>query len=89
MAPAGKVFDGSDDLWRPYVRAVLRSMTAGLDGVADWMSIGVQKLVGAVQDDILGKIWKDRLVVIAVGRCREATPCSRLKVVLARRPDNG
>src|SRR3979411_3153364 len=47
--------------------------------------IGYPKLVGSVQDDVLSKVWKDRLVVIAVGRCREATSHSGLKVMLAHK----
>src|SRR5450755_129153 len=47
--------------------------------------IGDPKLVGSVQDDVLSKVWKDRLVVIAVGRCRETTSHSGLKVMLAHK----
>src|SRR5450631_248135 len=47
--------------------------------------IGDPKLVGSVQDDVLSKVWKDRLVVIAVGRCRETTSHSGLKVMLTHK----
>ena len=47
--------------------------------------IGDPKLVGTVQDDGLSKVWKDWLVVIAVGRCRETTSHSGLKVMLTHK----
>ena len=47
--------------------------------------IGYPELVGAVQDNVFSEVRKDRLVVIAVGRCREAASHSGVKVMLAHK----